>query len=176
MRHRIRLGETESQVDASTRDGDLVLSVEGPERREFPCRRLPDGRLLLDCDGGTVEAVAVRDGGDIWVSIEGRSWLLEDADKAPARRARSGREKLGDVTPPMPAVVVRVQVAPGDLVTKGQGLIVVSAMKMETTLVSPHDGEVASVNAVVGEKVAPGDVLVDVTPAAAEQEETGHDG
>ncbi len=62
--------------------------------------------------------------------------------------------------PTTPAVVVRVLVAPGDRVVWGQAVVVVSAMKMETTLCAPRDGVVQEVHATVGARVRPGDVLV----------------
>ena len=62
----------------------------------------------------------------------------------------------------MPSVVVRIMVEEGDLVKKGQGLIVVTAMKMETTLVAPSDGRVIKINTSIDAKVAPGDILVEV--------------
>ena len=65
----------------------------------------------------------------------------------------------------MPAVVQDVLVAVGDEVEKGQKLVVVSAMKMESTLVAPYAGTVAAVNTEVGAKANPGDVLVEIEAA-----------
>jgi 3-methylcrotonyl-CoA carboxylase alpha subunit len=62
----------------------------------------------------------------------------------------------------MPAVVVGVLVSEGDLVELGDRLLVISAMKMETTLTAPRDGRVAAVNVAVGDKVMPGTILVDI--------------
>jgi biotin carboxyl carrier protein len=59
-------------------------------------------------------------------------------------------------------VVVKVLVAVGDAVTRGQPLVVVSAMKMETTLVAPKDGTVSEIKAKEGDKVNPSDVLVHI--------------
>ncbi|MRR35573.1 hypothetical protein EG829_13030, partial [bacterium] len=50
----------------------------------------------------------------------------------------------------------------GDTVTKGQGVVVVSAMKMETTLQAPFAGMVTRVNTAEGDKVMPGMILVDI--------------
>jgi biotin carboxyl carrier protein len=44
-------------------------------------------------------------------------------------------------------------------------------MKMELALVAPHPGEVTAVRAQVGDKVSPGEVLVDITPMAPSSEE-----
>ncbi len=129
---------------------------------------LPDGRILLEIDGRTTTAVTARDGAATWVFVDGRTWKIGDAGQAPTRSARRGGDTLGDVTPPMPAAVVRLLVEPGDAVALGQGLVVISAMKMETTLVAPHPGVVAEIRVAVGDKVAPGDVLVDVAPDGEE--------
>jgi len=74
------------------------------------------------------------------------------------------------VTPPMPAVVVRILVNEGDWVSKGQGLIVVSAMKMETTLKAPMDGQVLKINTALQAKVMPGDRLVDIQEVSKEDD------
>jgi biotin carboxyl carrier protein len=62
----------------------------------------------------------------------------------------------------MPSVVVKILVQDGQRVEKGQGVVVVSAMKMETTLTAPHGGIVRKVNVAVGDKASPGQVLVEI--------------
>ena len=59
----------------------------------------------------------------------------------------------------------------GDQVGKGDPLVVVSAMKMETTLVAPYDGVIGSINTEEGANVSPGESLVDVTPAEGGDDE-----
>lgn len=71
------------------------------------------------------------------------------------------------VTPPMPAVVGRVLVTEGASVEQGDALVTVTAMKMELTLRAPRSG-VAHVRVKAGDKVMPGDVLVDVIAAPRE--------
>jgi acetyl-CoA carboxylase biotin carboxylase subunit len=70
----------------------------------------------------------------------------------------------GAVTPPMPAVVVAVLVEEGREVERGEPLVVVSAMKTESQLVSPAAGRVRSVNTRVGASVRPGEILVQIEP------------
>jgi len=57
---------------------------------------------------------------------------------------------------------VRIMASPGDRVEKGQAVAVVSAMKMETTLQAPFTGTVTRVNTAEGEKVMPGQILMDI--------------
>jgi biotin carboxyl carrier protein len=47
-------------------------------------------------------------------------------------------------------------------VKRGQGLVVVSAMKMQTTLRAPSNGRVKKINTSIDAKVAPGDILVEI--------------
>jgi acetyl/propionyl-CoA carboxylase alpha subunit len=76
----------------------------------------------------------------------------------------------GSLVAPMPGTVVRVQAAPGDVVTAGQVLVVLEAMKMEHSVRSPHDGTVAEVRVASGQAVDSGTVLAVLdTPDPAEE-------
>ena len=60
----------------------------------------------------------------------------------------------------MPGLVVSVGVAPGEAVTRGQKLLSMEAMKMETTLYAEHGGRVAELLVKPGTQVEAGDLLV----------------
>lgn len=78
---------------------------------------------------------------------------------------RGGVTAGGDtVAAPMPGLIHDVAVTTGDLVTEGQRLVVLEAMKMEHILRAPRDGTVQSVSAVTGGQVSAGDVLVALEP------------
>ena len=64
------------------------------------------------------------------------------------------------VKAPMPGKIIAMNVKPGDMVTRGDTLAVMEAMKMEHSLAAPRDGVVESVSGAVGEQVAEGLVLV----------------
>jgi 3-methylcrotonyl-CoA carboxylase alpha subunit/acetyl-CoA/propionyl-CoA carboxylase biotin carboxyl carrier protein len=70
----------------------------------------------------------------------------------------------GVVLAAMPGTLARVEVRDGDLVTAGQSLGVLEAMKMEVTLLAPADG-VVRVRAGAGDQVAARQVLFEVGPA-----------
>jgi biotin carboxyl carrier protein len=74
-----------------------------------------------------------------------------------ASKASAGGQK---VTAPMPGNIFKVEVKAGDVVKKGQLLLVFEAMKMENDLTSPVDGTVAEVTVSVGSVIAAGDLLV----------------
>ena len=64
------------------------------------------------------------------------------------------------VTAPMPGLLVRYLVRPGDVVKRGQGVVVVEAMKMQNTLPAGRDGRVASLDAREGDNVGKNQVLL----------------
>ncbi len=68
----------------------------------------------------------------------------------------------GHVGSSMPGMVVSVTVATGDDVKKGQKLLVLEAMKMETTIYAEVDGKIKDVLAKAGSQVETGDLLVDI--------------
>ena len=56
--------------------------------------------------------------------------------------------------------IFKVHVAPGDTVNEGEPLLVVEAMKMETTVSAPKGGTISDVFVREGDVVAVGDALV----------------
>jgi biotin carboxyl carrier protein len=88
------------------------------------------------------------------------------ADPLPAPEASGPR---GGLSAPMPALVVRVLVDPGDSVEEGTPLMVLEAMKMEHTITSPHAGVVTSLLVAEGDQVERGAVLAAVVDPDAGQ-------
>ncbi len=60
----------------------------------------------------------------------------------------------------MPGKVVRILVAEGDAVQKGDGVIVIEAMKMQNEMKAPKDGTVRQIKVATGDTVSAGDILV----------------
>ena len=68
--------------------------------------------------------------------------------------------KVKDLKAPMPGLIVRILVNPGDEVKKGDPLIILEAMKMENTIKAAGDGVVAAIKATKGEAVEKGHILI----------------
>jgi acetyl/propionyl-CoA carboxylase alpha subunit/acetyl-CoA carboxylase carboxyltransferase component len=69
---------------------------------------------------------------------------------------------------PLGATILEIRVAVGDAVNAGDIVIVLNAMKMETTIIAPHAGTVTEMQILeIGDVVAPGDVLVVLAPGGA---------
>lgn len=76
---------------------------------------------------------------------------------APASAPASGGSP---VISPLPGVIIKVLVNPGDKVTKGQKLMILEAMKMENDIKAPKDGTVASIAVSVNDNVQEGVTLL----------------
>ncbi|MEY2848705.1 MAG: hypothetical protein RI885_1370 [Actinomycetota bacterium] len=83
----------------------------------------------------------------------------------PRRRGSSGAAATatGDsVKAPMQATIVKLAVADGDRVVKGDLVLVLEAMKMEQPIAAHKDGVIANVDAAVGTTVSSGHLLLDI--------------
>ncbi|HEY0937924.1 MAG TPA: 5-oxoprolinase/urea amidolyase family protein, partial [Trebonia sp.] len=89
-----------------------------------------------------------------------------EADPPASTGTEPARVPDGATSVPAPfiATVWQVQARPGSRVAKGDKLVSLEAMKMETAVTAPHDGIVAAVYVGVGAQVAAGQVLVAVVP------------
>jgi biotin carboxyl carrier protein len=162
MKYRITSGaQTIECTVTEEKDGILAFEIDG-RRFRAACRHEGGGRLVMDVDGkGAVAHVRPGAGGK-HVVVQGAGFFLCEPRSGAGAAGAGIDDAVSDVSPPMPAEVVRVLVKEGDEVEKGQGLIVVSAMKMEITLRAPGKGRVRKIHAAVGDKVAPGKNLVDL--------------
>lgn len=68
----------------------------------------------------------------------------------------------GDITVAMPGTIVSVNVKENEKVKKGQALLVLEAMKMETEILAPFDGMVTSLSCKKGDKVTPAQALLHI--------------
>ncbi|MBI5085486.1 MAG: pyruvate carboxylase [Acidobacteria bacterium] len=73
--------------------------------------------------------------------------------------------KEGQVGAPLPGAVTSIAVELNQVVAKGDKLLVMEAMKMQTTIYAPVAGKVSERHAVVGQTVEPKDLLIVITPA-----------
>jgi biotin carboxyl carrier protein len=125
----------------------------------------PLRQLLVDGQPSTMAVESVQPGR--WgLTHRGERWEVEVIDERTryirsltggSARHRGG----GTLKAPMPGLVLRVDVAPGQNVAAGTGVIVLEAMKMENELKAVGTGVVRSVRVSAGEAVEKGQVLIE---------------
>jgi pyruvate carboxylase subunit B len=127
-------------------------------------------QLLVD---GRPTVLTLRSvGRGLWtLGVRGDRWEAEVVDER-TRHIRS--LTAGSNAPrgpaalraPMPGLVVRVLVEPGQEVEAGVGVVVLEAMKMENELKAPSAGVVGAIRVGAGEPVEKGQVLVELRDRA----------
>jgi acetyl/propionyl-CoA carboxylase alpha subunit len=153
-------------------DGEVLRGRIGD--RDVEARRLPASAPPYATAGASVQeitlvtadrthhATVVRHRDRILVALRGRTYAFTTGNDDAAAHRGVG---TGQIAAPMPGKIIAVVVQVGDRVATGAPVLVMEAMKMETTLTADIDGEVTRVAAVAGETVDAGVVLVEITPA-----------
>jgi acetyl-CoA/propionyl-CoA carboxylase biotin carboxyl carrier protein len=144
--------ETEFDNDIEPWSGSLEEQAGSPELHA----------VVVEVDGRRVE---------VTLPVRLLPGAAAENTAGPAPRRRSGGHAvvtaLGDaVKAPMQATIIKVAVAEGDQVVKGDLLLVLEAMKMEQPLTAHKDGVIGTLAAEVGATVSSGHLLLTVLDAA----------
>lgn len=76
--------------------------------------------------------------------------------------ADTAGKKINEIKAPMPGLVLKVLVEPGQAIKKGDSLLVLEAMKMENVIKSPGDGVVKAIQVKPQDKVDKNFVLINL--------------
>lgn len=139
--------------------------------------RLGPQDYRIEVDASRIEAHRERLGSfESWLTVFGcRFTVISVAQQLNYRIEVDGfshridRDEGGIVHAQAPAVVVSVAVKPGDVVSLGDRLAVLEAMKMEMQVLAPFSGKVRQVMAIPNVQVDTGAPLLQLEPVAGEQ-------
>ncbi len=162
MKYEITIGGTTRAVDIEPAgEGRYRVSWPGESHEVDLLRPTPEAYQML-IDGESWEAGCVVSPEGFLVDVMGLTTEVGVID--PRRKALklAAGAVTGMLSTQMPGRVVRLLAKVGDVVKKGQPVIVVEAMKMENEMKSPIDGTVAEVLVAEGQAVEAGTKLVRV--------------
>ncbi len=167
MRYVILRDGEQVPVEVQERDGGYLVKL-GGVTHEVDSREVVPGLLSLLVNGESWEVTVYSPEPNfyhvhLWDGMR-RVELLSPIDVVMRSQGGATAGRGLHVRSPMPGKVVRVLVAPGQRVSKGDGLVVVEAMKMQNELQAQGDGIVREVRAREGENVEGGVDLVLLDP------------
>lgn len=139
--------------------GAYTVTINGTAHEIF-ATSLTDGAWLIQWDGGREVVHTARNGGERYAHAEGGNFTLTQPTPQTRKRKRAGGGD--DLTAQMPGKVVDVLVAVGDIVKKGQTLVLLEAMKMEIRASAPNDGKIKAVYVQKGDVIDRGQRLVEI--------------
>uniref|UniRef100_A0A7M4FL47 Propionyl-CoA carboxylase alpha chain, mitochondrial n=1 Tax=Crocodylus porosus TaxID=8502 RepID=A0A7M4FL47_CROPO len=123
--------------------------------------------VTVDGTPRTMQCLSRDAAGNISIQFLGTVYKLRILTQLAAELSKYMPEKVEEDTTsilrsPMPGAVVAVSVKPGDMVSEGQEICVIEAMKMQNSLIAAKTGKVKIVHCKAGETVGEGDLLVEL--------------
>ncbi len=167
-RYVLRSEEDEFEVllEKAAKKRRWTIHVDGHRHEvETPDFEFYRRRLKLVIDGRSHRFRLRSERSFLWIAFCGLTRLFEvytprEWELLAHMPRRDEQPPSDELRCPMPGLVVGISVGPGDRVYKGQTLVVLESMKMESGVASPIDGEIAEVLVRDGQAVEAGDVLV----------------
>jgi biotin carboxyl carrier protein len=124
--------------------------------------RLAPGAFLVDAGGRRETVYVAGPPTDRWAFWNGH--LFRERVPEPIRPPEAVRRTQApqSLSAPMPATVIRILVAPGSRVKRGETVVLLEAMKMELPIRSLSDGTIAAVRGHEGELVKADQILIEM--------------
>ena len=153
------------EITVSVRDGKVV-AIAGETVEGMAIQQTDRNRYTVLLPGMALPLAVVRNGKRFDIAARGVRIQAEVRDERDRLRRKlpgaPGGPGKSEVRAPMPALVVRVEVKPGEAVKAGQTLVVLEAMKMENDVRASAAGTVESVAVAPGKAVEKDQVLLTV--------------
>lgn len=168
MHHAFKLGDELHNVELSRAAAVYRLHL-GDRQIPVDLATAADGRAWLTLGERHVEVVIATRGDDVFVHVDGEAYQLRYQHPLNRLAAQAGGSAEDHIRAPMPGSIVIVSVKAGDTVTKGQTLLVMESMKMETTVAAPRDGVIAAVTYEKGQTFDRDALLLSFEPMEAKK-------
>lgn len=154
----------ELEVEILARDGTAVRAMVAGREINATVETLPDGAATIAIGRRRYRAAGLRTRAGVLVAIGPRAFEMLPIEESARRHGRG--LAAPEITAPMPGKVLKVMVKDGETVEAGQPLVVIEAMKMETTLAAESPAVIKRVRVSAGQMVDHGTVLIELSPAA----------
>lgn len=165
----IKLNDEVHAVVASNSGPAFSVEVDGSKLNVTSTWNLASPLLSVNIDGTqrTIQCLSREAGGSMSIQFLGTVYKVHILTKLAAELSEFMLEKVVEDTSsilrsPMPGMVVALSVKPGDMVSEGQEICVIEAMKMQNSMTAGKTGKVKSVHCKAGDTVGEGDLLVEL--------------
>ena len=145
-----------------------ILSIDEAEYRVYAAREggayrvhVDERSVLVGADHGALVAV---DGDTIHVWLDGETQTIRYHDSVSYYGSHADGGADDTILAPMPGTVIAVNARPGAAIARGDTLLVIESMKLETAIKAWRDGAVAAVHVGVGQTFQRGAPLLTLTP------------
>jgi biotin carboxyl carrier protein len=166
----IKVNDRTAKIEVLEQKGSVYRVKIDDKEYELDAEKVKEGVYSIIHKGASVNMEMIEGDAANKYSVNAgkESYEVEIVDAASRYRTASGGSLEGGdrfISSPMPGKVVKVLVNEGDNVEKGQTVIIISAMKMESEYKSVFDGVVKKVFVSEGDTTEASARLVEIEPA-----------
>jgi biotin carboxyl carrier protein len=158
MTFKLSLGGVTHVVEIVRRRPHLVVRVDGREYGIGEEGSGEDGRDFIEIDGEALALSRAHNAKGQVIRFDGRT--LDVALVDPRSESENKGSGQGSIRAPMPGSVVSIQKQAGDHVVRGEIVLTIESMKLQTALSAPRDGVIAEVLRGEGEKFEKDEIIV----------------
>lgn len=162
MKFEAQTGRDTVPIEVAGAAGRFTVTLEG-EPIDVDARQTEEGIWSILLAGASYVADVTERDGVYVVDVDGERYAIrveEETRYIIRTRGAGGAERGQVLKAPMPGRVTLIEVAVGQTVAPGDGLIVLEAMKMENEFKAQVAGTVKEIRVAPGQAVNLGDVLV----------------
>ncbi len=164
MAFKLLLDGKPHEIEILRRRPHLVLKIDGREHEVSAAGSYAEGRQAIEIAGAAVHFSRAHGGERQFLRLDGRSFEAKLVD--PRSEQAGGGGGQDSVKAPMPGAVISVHKAVGDAVSRGETVVTIESMKLQTALAAPRDGVVAAVLRGEGDVFDKDEVIVTLEPLA----------
>ena len=158
MKYYVTIEDRVVEVELDDATGNWNATIEGKVHQIDLTSITSDSLFSLIVDNASHEILVEDNADHMAVTVDGELFNIVVQDQWQWRLSNIQRKDVvatGETTvrAPMPGAVLSVSVVAGDRVVRGDGLLILSAMKMENEIRSPRAGVILTVHIASGDKV-----------------------
>lgn len=161
MSFALLLNGTSHEIEIIRRRPHLLLRIDGRDYTVQDPGPEGAGELALTIDGRRITALRAAGDGVQDIRCDGRTHIVQLADDGGGAGIDGG---LSELRAPMPGAVIEIHAAPGQRVARGDPLLTIESMKLQTVLSAPRDGTVAEIAVAQDETFGKDQILARLTP------------
>ncbi len=148
-------------LDGSFGEDNLIKANINNELIEIAAKKLDNNTYSSNFNNKKLNVSVWSNQLFVFVNLDGHTFKFDRIDEDFGADGASGANlSVEEIKPPMPGSIVKVLVSVGDEVAESDALVIIEAMKMETTLYSSISGKITAVNCSEKEQVDTDRVLI----------------
>lgn len=154
------LNDQTHSIDIIHQRDNILLSI---NNRQVSCHihRLSKHHGLLTIDGTQKEIYTAQDGDKLFIHLDGKVFHITAINPFTEATNESGSGS-GNITAPMPGVMLQIFVKAGDKVALNQPILLFESMKIQTQVTAHVAGRIDKIHYEAGQSFDKGVVLVEI--------------